>query len=94
MIIGITTDNKQVIDYDAFKWHEQEGLPLGTQFITLKHKGIIPSWIHLYSKGLKRLPKKVVDRTLSEGLSFAYGKEFRDVVMKRLTSNSNIGNDK
>ena len=91
---GITTDNKPVIEYDAFKWHEQDGLPLGIQFITLQKKSIMPSWIYLYAKGLSRVPKKSVHMMLSEGLSFAYGKEFKDVVMKRLTLLNYTDNDK
>lgn len=84
MIVGITTDRKLVVEYEAFKLHEQEGVNLGLQFVHLQKRGMIPSWIYIYLEGLKRMSKKAVDRTLSESLNFAYGKEYRDVIMNRI----------
>lgn len=98
-VIGETPEKLKVIKYDGFKWYSEQGLPLDIQFINLKERGLMPSWIHLYEYGLLSMPQKAVLSNLSESLQMAYGQDFKNEVMKRLydyiaISSKNTDNDK
>lgn len=82
--IGITTDNKKVVKNIA-KQYFQEGLPLSFVFDILQENNMIPDWQALYQEMKENgMTHKRIIHLLHEMVFESYGKEFRDVIIKRL----------
>lgn len=83
-VIGQTEDGNLSVK-GLGKLYFQEGLPLSIMFDELKKRGYIPSWIHLYLelKNNGMTPERI-EHLLSEQMVDTYGKQFRDIVIRRL----------
>lgn len=84
-IVGKTQCGKSVVS-GLGKMYFENGLPLSVIFDGLQRRNLVPSFLHLVSEleenGMKR--ERIV-HLLNEQVFESYGKEFRDVVMHRLT---------
>ena len=88
IIVGKTQDGIIVVA-GLGKLYFQEGIPLSIIFDGLKSKNILPSFKHLYSElrenGMKH--ERII-HLLNENVFESYGKQFRDVVISKLTNPS------
>lgn len=82
--VGTTTDNKVVVK-DIAKQYFQQGLPLSFVFDILQTNNMVPDWIALYQEMKDNgMTHKRIIHLLHEMVFESYGKEFRDVIIKRL----------
>ena len=83
-IIGISTDQKQVVQHIGKLYFEQ-GLPLTFIFDKLQENNLLPSWNHLYIEMINNgMTHDRIIHLLHEQVFESYGKEFRDIVISRL----------
>lgn len=85
-IVGKTSCGKSVVS-GLGKMYFENGLPLSVIFDGLQSRNLVPSFLHLVSEleenGMKR--ERII-HLLNEQVFESYGKEFRDVVIERITN--------
>lgn len=89
-IIGKTGDGKSIVSGLGVLYF-RDGIPLSVVFDRLQIHDIIPSWNHLYQE-LKDngMTHDRILHLLNEHVFESYGKEFRNVVISRLSTPDNV----
>lgn len=84
VVIGETTDGKQLID-GVWKTFETHGLPLDIIFDVCIRRGWVPDWIELYKQMRQsNMEHGRILSKLEEAINDSFGKEFCGVVIFRL----------
>jgi alanyl-tRNA synthetase len=83
--VGETQDGKQVVQ-GVWTLYETHGLPLDIALSVCQEKGWIPDWIDLYMNMRRSgMDRERTFSKLEEAINDSFGKEFGDVVIKRLS---------
>lgn len=83
-VVGETEDGIKIVS-GVFKLFDTNGLPLDIVFDLCKQSNMIPSWTHFYNEALEYgWSKKTVLNRLHDNINDVYGKDYRDIVIRRL----------
>lgn len=83
--VAITIDGKIVLA-GLYKFYETVGLPLDVILHCFQQKNVIPDWVDFYTSALAAgMEHDRIISKLEEAVSDAYGKQWADEVISRLT---------